>query len=432
MIYLIQATCYTAILHLVYLLFLKNRSDHQWSRLYLLLNMILPFLLPLISMPIFERNNAAITQVMLPVVTIGAQVSEQAKQINVLPIIYIGISSVLLGYFIAQAVQIMLFVKRNFSERTGKIKLIRSTGMGPGSWFNYVFIPGTEADAAVLKHEEAHVHFKHSYDIVFIRLLQCVAWPNVMLFLIMKELKTVHEFQADAVAAKNKETYNTTLLNELFHTKHFSLSHTFFHHPIKRRIMMLQKNKSHAGKKKVVTLLMLLMTGMLYIQCTKNVSAKTAAINPEEEKIDASGAYNVVDKMPRFYYTSDVGTFMMQNIQYPEAAKTNKIGGRVVVKFIVDEEGKVTNAEILESPDKSLSDAALAAVNKMPTWIPGEKDGKKVKVYYTLPMSFVPEMPTEFERQMKRTFLMDAGSFPAGQQKKEAVTRIYPMPAEGC
>ncbi len=431
MIYLIQATFYTAILYMVYLLFLKNRSDHHWSRAYLLLNMILPFVLPLISLPIFERNNVAISEVVLPVITIGTQVSEQAKQINVLPIIYIGISSVLLGYFIAQAFQIMRFIKRNPSERTGKIRLIRSTGMGPGSWFNYVFIPDTEANDAVLKHEEAHVQYKHSCDIVFIRLLQCIAWPNVLLFLIMKELRTVHEFQADAVAAKDKETYNTTLLNELFYTKHFSLSHTFFHHPIKRRIMMLQKNKSHAGKMKVVTLSMLLMTGMLYIQCTKEVSARTTTTQPEEQKMDATGVYKVVDKMPRFYYTSDLPGFLMQNIRYPEAAKTNKIGGRVVVKFIVDEEGKVTNAQVLESPDKSLSESALAAVNKMPVWIPGEKDGKKVKVYFTLPISFVPEMPTELDKKMKKAFLMDANSLNNGQANNDGITRIYPF-YDGC
>lgn len=416
---------------MVYLLFLKNRTDHQWSRAYLLLNMVLPFVLPLVSLPIFERNNAAITEVVLPVVSIGAQVSEQARNINVLPIIYIGISSVLLGYLLAQAFRIMLFIKRHPSERSGKIRLIRSSGMGPGSWFSYVFIPEGDADAAVLKHEEAHVHYRHSYDIVFTRLLQCVAWPNVMLFLIMKELRTVHEFQADAVAARDKRTYNATLLNELFYTKHFSLSHTFFHHPIKRRIMMLQRNRTNASKLRVVTFTMLLMTGMLYIQCTKNVSAQPAANQTEEQKADVAGVYTVADKMPRFYYTSDLPGFLRQHIRYPETALANKKGGRVVVKFVVDEEGKVRDARVLESPDQTLSETALAVVNKMPQWIPGEKDGKKVKVYYTLPISFVPEMPTELDKRVKQSFLMDNNTLHPEKRYQDEVTNIYPV-NEGC
>ena len=64
MIYLIQATFYTAIFYMVYLLFLKNRTDHSWSRAYLLMNMTLPFVLPLISLPVFNNQRNAIHEVM--------------------------------------------------------------------------------------------------------------------------------------------------------------------------------------------------------------------------------------------------------------------------------------------------------------------------------------------------------------------------------
>lgn len=404
MIYLIQVTLYTALLYLVYLAFLKNKSDHNWSRAYLLLNMVLPFVLPLISMPVFEQNSTMIAEVMLPVVNVSTDVSDKAASIGVLPILYISISCLLLGYVLAQAVHVTMFIKRHPFEKTGNIRLIRNTSMGPGSWFNYVFIPATDADAAVLAHEEAHVRHKHSYDIVLMRLIQCVAWPNVILFFIAKELKTVHEFQADAVAGTNMETYGTTLLNELFHTKHFSLSHTFFHHPIKRRIMMLQKNKSHAGKMKVVTLSLLLVTSMLYVQCTKDSDSAAKSKNEELkedeianklygkglkiEKLDPDAPPHELEYDVAPEFGSDLMEYMAKNIKYPKKAQKEKIEGRVVVKFVVDEEGNVTNPKIVRSPDQSLSDAALDVINNMPKWKPGEMKGKRVKVSLTLPVSF--------------------------------------------
>lgn len=450
MIYLIQVTFYSAILYMVYLLFLKNRTDHNWSRAYLLVNMTLPFAIPFISLPYFEQNSNAVAQVMLPVVNIGAEVSDKANAISVLPTIYIALSSVLLGYLIAQAVQITLFLKRHDWEKLGNVRLIRNTSMGPGSWFNYVFIPKDDADNAVLAHEKAHVHFRHSYDVVLMRLIQCFAWPNVMTWIIAKELKTVHEFQADAIAGSNKATYGETLLNELFHTKHFSLSHTFFHHPIKRRIMMLQKNKSHAGKMKVVTLSLLLVTGMLFVQCSKDVAGGSTEdkrssdseavakklygegvkLNPKSE-IDANGIYNVVDKMPEF--DGDLMKFLGSNIKYPEQAKKDKIEGRVVVKFVIDENGNVANALILKSPDQSLSDAALAVVNSMPKWKPGENKGKKVKVYFTLPIQYKMESPepTEYQKTLNKSgYNMGGGLklFPDGEKRSGDVL----VTAFGC
>ncbi len=398
MIYLIQVTLYTAILYLVYLAFLKNRSDHQWSRAYLLVNMILPFVLPFISMPVFEQNGATIAEVMLPVVNVSTELSTKAASIGILPVIYLSVSSLLLGYFIAQAVQIVMFIRRHTFETAGNMRLIRNTGMGPGSWFNYIFIPAEGADTAVLAHEEAHVRHRHSYDIVLMRLVQCVAWPNVMLLFIAKELKTVHEFQADAVAGNNTETYGTTLLNELFHTKHFSLSHTFFHHPIKRRIMMLQKNKPHAGKTKVVALSLLLVTSMLYVQCSKDVMpAPDATANGPKIEKNADGVYNYVEQGAEF--DGDLVAYLVENIKYPKDAQQERIEGRVVVRFIVDEQGNIINAKTVnvKKVDERLSKAAIDVVSNMPKWKPAMHNGKKVKVYYTLPISYklnTPETPS--------------------------------------
>ena len=398
MIYFIQTTIYTALLHLVYLLFMKNRSSHAWSRAYLLINMVLPFALPFVKINGLQSSGSAVTNIMLPVLTVGSNISAKAGSIGILPIAYGAVCFTLLGYLLAQVIQLILFVRRHEAELRGNIQLVRGTGMGPGSWFSYVFIPGNEANNAILEHEAAHVYYRHSYDIVLSRLLLCFAWPNLMLWLILKELKTVHEFQADAVAVNDRQDYSKSLLNELFHTRHFALSHTFFHHPIKRRITMLQKTHSHAGKLKVIILSLLLVTGMLYVQCAKDSEqGKKAAskgeivqvVGPEGPmEVEMVGPETVADfdKAPEF--NGDLMKFMAKNIVYPKAARDKKIEGKVIVKLGIDQKGELTTIDVIKSPDESLTKAALDVINKMPKWKPAMKDGKPVKAQLTLPISY--------------------------------------------
>jgi len=147
---------------------------------------------------------------------------------------------------------------------------------------------------------------------------------------------------------------------------------------------MLQ-NKNRTGKLKVVATSAFLVGAMLFIQCAKE-SAPVKSVSTVVPERDANGVYTIADKMPEF--NGDLMQYLGGNIKYPKEAQDKKIEGRVVIKFVVDEQGKVTNAQVVRSVDPLLDNAALLVVNNMPTWRPGEKAGKTVKVYYTIPISF--------------------------------------------
>ena len=88
----------------------------------------------------------------------------------------------------------------------------------------------------------------------------------------------------------------------------------------------------------------------------------------------------------------DVYEYISKHLKYPKKAKRTGTKGRVNVKFIVNEYGEITNAtSISADEDTLLQEAAVKAVSKLPNWNPGEQDGKKVKVYYTLPITFMLE-----------------------------------------
>ncbi len=117
----------------------------------------------------------------------------------------------------------------------------------------------------------------------------------------------------------------------------------------------------------------------------------------------ANPIYKEVDEMPRFRgCEANEGTkeainecaqkemlqFIYTNIKYPAAARKEGIEGTVVVKFVVDQTGKITTREIVRSIGGGTDEEVLAVVDKMPNWIPGKKDGKVVDVYYHLPVKF--------------------------------------------
>lgn len=95
-----------------------------------------------------------------------------------------------------------------------------------------------------------------------------------------------------------------------------------------------------------------------------------------------------VDQMPEF--NGNVGQYLRDNIEYPEMAKSSGTSGKVVIKFVVNEDGSISNAHVLKGNiGGGCEEEALRVVNKMPRWKPGKQNGQPVKVYYTLPIRFV-------------------------------------------
>lgn len=102
------------------------------------------------------------------------------------------------------------------------------------------------------------------------------------------------------------------------------------------------------------------------------------------EKIYTEG----VNVMPEFVGGLDALLEYMRKIPYPAMAKENNIEGRVFIKFVVNEIGKVTDIEVKRGADKILNYAALNHVKAMPQWIPGKHNNKPVKVQFVIPVKF--------------------------------------------
>lgn len=98
---------------------------------------------------------------------------------------------------------------------------------------------------------------------------------------------------------------------------------------------------------------------------------------------------NFPEVMPEFPGGTDaLMSFLTKNIQYPEDAREMGIQGKVICKFVIEPNGEVTNISILRGVHPSCDQEAIRVLKKMPVWKPGMQYGRKVRVYYNLPIVF--------------------------------------------
>lgn len=110
---------------------------------------------------------------------------------------------------------------------------------------------------------------------------------------------------------------------------------------------------------------------------------------PPEEEAVYPPIYNVIDQMPEFPGGIDkLLQFINDNMKYPSKAQMEGIQGRVIVQFIVDEDGYIMEPNIVRNIEPSLDNEALRLIKMLPQWKPGTLKGKAVKVKYTVPVAF--------------------------------------------
>ena len=80
--------------------------------------------------------------------------------------------------------------------------------------------------------------------------------------------------------------------------------------------------------------------------------------------------------------------YLAYNMIYPADAAKNKVEGRVLVTFVIEHDGSISNVNVVNSVYPSLDKEAIRVVSEMPKWIPGKANGKTVRVKYTIPITF--------------------------------------------
>lgn len=271
------------------------------------------------------------------------------------------------------------------------------------SFFNWIFIHPeictTQAADEILKHEQTHVQQKHSIDVLIGELTCIFCWANPFVWLLKKEIVINQEYMADqevVSAGYEKKTYQYHLIGverPLPNMAAAKLYNNFNVLPLKKRITMLNKKRTNKSKRAKYVLLLPFAIGLLLISnidamarvVTEMVTLPLVAEN--KEKIYTNEECDVKPEFPDG--EAELFKFINRNIKYPVIAQENGIQGTVIITFIIEKNGKIKDFKVSKGVDPSLDREALRVAEMLPNkWKPGKKDGKSVKVQYTLPIGF--------------------------------------------
>jgi len=310
----------------------------------------------------------------------------------------------------------------------GVTLVVHNQEIAPFSWMKYIVISRKDLEEngrEILIHEMAHIHHRHSVDLLVADICIFFQWFNPGAWLLKQELQNVHEYEADETVINegvNAKEYQLLLIKKAVGTRLYSMANSFNHSKLKKRITMMLKEKSNPWARLkylyVLPLAAIAVTAfarpeisekMEEISAVKvndlaeivqeKVLQDTVKVSKDEKKdaLVVTGVkskeeeeiviFEVVEQMPEY----PGGMSALQKYLSEKIAGSpmkGKAGGRVMVGFTVAETGKIKDVRVLQSDEVSLNQEAERIVSEMPDWIPGKQRGRPVPVKYTVPIRF--------------------------------------------
>ena len=467
-VYILKSSVCLAIFYLFYRLLLARETFHRFNRFSLLGILLLSCLLPLVEVSVKQETEVhqtmlTLEQLLMMADAVNATEAGASAETATVTWIQVALLVYLAGivFFafrnVCSLVRLLMLLKSGKKEDIGSYLpsrkervtlIVHNRDIAPFSWMGYIVISRKDLEEngrEILIHELAHIHNRHSWDLLVADVCIFFQWFNPASWLLKQELQNIHEFEADETVIKegvDAKQYQLLLIKKAVGTRLYSIANSFNHSKLKKRITMMLKEKSSPWARlkylyvlpvaaiavtafarpevsetveeisavKVNDLTAIVETKvaessgqLLPVQSVPkdsvNRKSKVAVQQMDELVVvgyaskdsvkDREPVFNVVEQMPSFPGGMEaLMQYLAKNMRYPVEAQKNKVQGRVVVGFIVSKDGDIKKAHILRGVDPELDAEAIRVIESMPRWMPGMQRGKAVAVSYTLPVMF--------------------------------------------
>jgi len=246
--YLIESSLILAIGYLVYHIFFAEDKAFIRNRIYLLSLLVISFLLPLLSIPVFARQVIMVPQQsMLTNIKPNLQhVANSLDVMGILYLIYISVAALLSLRLIYNITYILKVLVSSETVIRNKVKyIITDRVTTPSSFFNYLIVDSIDIPNEIINHEKVHITHRHTWDILLSEIAKIFLWFNPFVYLTAKSLKENHEFIADhlAAASMNSELDYSSILIQYAKSNNVPVLINTFSSITKKRIIMLSKNQ---------------------------------------------------------------------------------------------------------------------------------------------------------------------------------------------
>ncbi len=428
-IYLTKSAVSLAILTMAYKVLFSAQASFKLNRLILLTIVMFSFTgiaIANTALPVILRFNTIVPKKLpdglmisnLSEITISA--ASTLNHFSFINLFFTGY--IIITIFMGLRFIFNLFKLWNLYYRSEKIEadgyriLLTEKNIQTFSFFNHLFINkalyhSKQASRQIIKHELVHINQKHSIDIVLVELLIIFQWFNPFVYLLKKSISETHEYLADRGTLATEPDisgYKLLVLTHSTRQRVNSITNNFSYLLIKKRISMMEKTVSKF-KTAITAIVFTMVLAGVTISCSDTPNKSEPAAQPKQttrlsDSLTAEkppvpetippkkqdSIYAVVEHMPEFPgERKALMKYLADNIKYPKEAKKRGIHGRVFVNFIVEEDGSVTNVKLLRGIGGGCDEESIRVVEAMPKWIPGEHEGKKVRVSFNVPIKFV-------------------------------------------
>ncbi|MCY0968169.1 M56 family metallopeptidase [Chryseobacterium wangxinyae] len=364
-LYVVQVVIGSGVMFLYYQIALKDKTFHHYNRFYLLSIMAISFILPLLKVEYFTIEFSDKVFILINKFQTFTDYKNTNDGINYLKFFnygILGITIFLLLKFFFGIFKIQKFKAQFKREKIEGINFYQTNlSEAPFSYFKNLFWKNTIAinsdiGKQILKHEMVHIEQKHSYDKVFIEIVNAVFWFNPFFYLIKKEIYLIHEYLADKKAVRHSDTkaFAQMLLASHFPGNQVSITSPFLSSNIKKRLKMIQKPHTKFGYLRRISALPVLFTvAFAYIVNAKNKEIEKVNTNAERiiKTLEAESFNNdnkvIVEKSVTGKNLASRDTITPISSETSTAAaisniKIAKINGDPLGKFLSDaEEGDI-------------------------------------------------------------------------------------------
>ena len=275
----------SAVMSAYYLLFLRDKTFHHYNRFYLLGTMVLSLLLPLLKVEYFTiETDSRILLLLNQLNQNSVQEVENTFNFWDFGALILGIVSFFLLAKLTLGLVKIHQLKKEFPKESIEGITFYNTNLhdAPFSFFRNLFwkksiLINSDLGKQILKHEMVHIEQKHSFDKLFVQIIQSLFWFNPIFYFIKKEITLIHEYLADKKAVKNADTraFAQMLLASNFSGNVLPATSPFLSSNLKKRLKMLtQKNTKYSYARRILALPILFGVSFALLVNAKNIEIK--------------------------------------------------------------------------------------------------------------------------------------------------------------
>ncbi|MDD6130025.1 MAG: M56 family metallopeptidase [Prevotellaceae bacterium] len=469
LLYTIKSAFVLGILYVPYTLLLKKEDFFRFNRLTLLGILVLSIGLPLCNIPALSADNQPVVHAaQLQMIEIGIPIMQMADETDgpshTSSPTWFQVASLifLLGMMTVLCLRLIQMGKMGSEIRKGSLWHSVEDGVdihchagavAPYSWLHHIVISLEDYEKnghEIILHEKGHIHNLHSFDILLLTLVEMLQWWNPLVYMLGMSLRDVHEYEADDYVLHqgvSLRDYQNLLIRKAVGASSYTFANNFNHSLTKKRITMMCKKKSNPWMRSKA------LYAVPMVAIALSAFATPAFVNPIEKDMESGGTSSLTegkvtnnfpisqtdqqkkkgtakmkgdkvldtcDKLPEFEGGQEQLMKLLQaNVRYPETAQSMGVQGRIVVEFIVEKDGSVSDVKVckkditpslesatvityadeedkpkpteeeLRKATKALEEETIRVARLTSgKWTPGEQDGQKVRVKFSLPLTF--------------------------------------------